>query len=247
MLSRSAAVAARQVLDRLWGRLRVVAVVCVCALAAQCKSTEVLTQAALASCGTSTAYLSGWWTNPPAQIDHDPFGGYVFVYWIDNLGNVCSGDPGVSGQVGPAVIPAQTPAASAAIAANAPITQAQLTTFQEIPISYAHYSASGLHFVQFYSTAFRMRADGSIWTTKSNGVFGAPLVADLGHPACIAPIAFKANQASFLPTAAPSGTQDPVRCRIKASPATTTMSDQELQAAHVMDLPHGGDIHEIQP
>jgi hypothetical protein len=222
---------------------------CICAIVAGCETAAILTNAAVVGCGTSTAYLSGWWNDAPAQsqIDHDPFGGYVFAYWIDDQGNVCSGGPGQNGQVGPTVIAAQTPAAGAAIAANSQITPAQLSAFQEIPVSYANYSASGLHFVQFYSTAFRMRSDGSIWTTKTNGTFGEAVVTDIGQHSCLAPIAFKVNQTAFLPAPPTSAMQDPLRCRVRASPSTAAMSRQELQALNVIDMPHGGEIHEISP
>jgi len=216
------------------------------ATAAGCESAAILADAAFAGCGTSTAYLSGWYADLPAQsqIDYDPIGGYVFAYWIDDLGNVCSGDPGRNGEVGPAVIPAQTPAARAAIAANSQITPAQLSTFQEIPVPYANYSATGLHFVQFYGTAFRLRSDGSIWTTQSNGTFGATTVTDIGQGSCLKPVAFKVNQTVFIPPNPTPGAQDPVRCRVKAMPASAAMSQQELQAFHVVDLPHGLALHD---
>jgi hypothetical protein len=229
------------------GLMRAVSALSLCAATAGCESAAILADAAFAGCGTSTAYLSGWYANLPAQsqIDADPFGGYVFAYWIDDLGNACSGDPGRNGEVGPAVIPAQTPAARAAIAANAPITPDQLSAFQEIPVPYANYSATGLHFVQFYSTAHRLRSDGSIWTTQSDGIFGATAVTDIGQGSCLRPVAFKVNQTLFLPPNPTSGAQDPARCRIKAMPATAAMSQQELQAFHVVDLPHGLAVHNI--
>src|SRR6185295_8205405 len=102
---------------------------------------------------------------------------------------------------------------------NSQITPTQLSAFQEIPVSYANYSASGLHFVQFYSTAFRMRSDESIWTTKSNGTFGETVVTDIGQHSCLTPIAFKVNQTPFLPVSSSSAAQDPVRCRVRASPS----------------------------
>ncbi len=229
------------------GLARAVAALSICAAAASCESAAILADAAFASCGTSTAYLSGWYADLPAQsqIDYDPFGGYVFAYWIDDLGNVCNGDPGRNGEVGPAVIPAETPAARAAIAANSQITPAQLSAFQEIPVPYANYSSAGLHFVQFYSTAFRLRSDGSTWTTKSNGTFGAATVTDIGQRSCLKPIAFKVNQTVFLLSNPTSGAQDPVRCRVKAMPTTAAMSQHELQAFHVVDLPHGMALHDI--
>lgn len=227
--------------------VRAAAALSMCAATAGCESAAILADAAFASCGTSTAYLNGWYANLPSQsqIDMDPFGGYVFAYWIDDLGNVCSGDPGRNGQVGPAAIPAQTSAARAAVAANSPITPEQLSAFQEIPVPYANYSATGLHFVQFYNTAFRQRSDGSIWTTRNNGIFGATTVADIGQGSCLKPVAFKVNQTPFLPPNPTSGAQDPARCRVKAMPTTAAMSQQELQAFHVVDLPNGLAPHEI--
>ena len=47
-----------------------------CFLVSGCKTVEVLKDSALYSCGTSTVYLSGWWSNvqdKPA-IEVDPMG-----------------------------------------------------------------------------------------------------------------------------------------------------------------------------
>jgi len=226
-----------------------VAALSICVALAGCQGAEVLRQVALAGCGTSTAYLNNWWADlpEPAQVDHDPIGGYVFAYWIDDQGNVCSGDPGRNGEVGPAVVAALTPAAGAAIAANAPVAASELSAFQQIPVSFANYSASGPHLIQFYNTTYRTRSDGAVWTSRSNGVFASPIVSDIGQQSCFAPVANKVNQTVFLPSLPTSGTQDPVRCRVKAKPSPSGMSEQELQAIHIVDLPHGGNLRDIAP
>lgn len=238
-------------MHRLFKTSRVIAISALglCAAMTGCRTSAVLKDAAFASCGTSTAYLSGWWADLPSQSppNHDPFGGYVFAYWVDDQDNVCSGDPGRNGVVGPAVIAAQTLAASAALAANVPITPEQLSAFQQIPMSFRNYEGSGLHFVQFYTTSIRMRADGSVWSNRSDGVYGAPVVTDIGQRSCLTPVAFKVSQGPLLPSFSDTSVQDPVRCRVKVAPVPTAMTKQELAAFHVLDLPHGGDVHDVAP
>lgn len=224
--------------------LKIVAALGAGLLVPGCETASDLADAALASCSAPVAYLSGWGASLPTAPDYDPFGGYVFAYWIDDQGNACSGDPGRNGQVGPAVIRAMTPGADAAVATNGPISSTQLSAYQQIPFSYANYGAGGLHFVQFYATAFRARADGAIWTTKSDGVFGRTVVVDMAAPGCLSPTAFKVNALVFPPGGPPSAGQDPQRCRVKASPAGP-MDRQALDGVHVTDLPHGGEVREI--
>lgn len=226
---------------------RLAAVAMLCLSAAGCSTGVVLKDAVLGACGTSTVFMGDWWTRVPASppVQNDPMGGYQFVYWVDNAGNVCHGDPGRNGQVGPAVVAAQLPAARNAAAAQAVITPQQLEAFQKIPVAFANYSASGPHFAQFNNTLWRGRADGKTFSTRSNGVLSIPAVTNIGSNACFGPVAFKVVQTLFLPTPLPTTGQDPARCRVRAMPSGASMTQADLEKFDVSSLPHGTEIVEI--
>ena len=206
-----------------------------------CSTAVVLKDAALAACGSSTVYLNGWYAGvaDPAAVENDPIGGYQLVYWIDDAGNACHGDPSRNGQPGPAAIIGFRSQARAAAQTQAVITLEQLRQFQEIPLSLAYYSGSGPHFAQFYNTIWRSRADGTTFQSNSAGVLAIPDVVEIGSKACTAPIAFRVPQVLPLPSMAPSSTQDPVRCKVRARPSGPAMSEAERKAANVFSLPNG--------
>lgn len=233
--------------SRLRTKLGVAATGALCLCAGGCASTVVLRDAVFAACGTSTVFMSSWFAQVPAGsvIENDPIGGYQFVYWVDDAGNACHGDPGRNGQVGPAVIAAQLPAARNAAAAQAVITPQQLTAFQEIPVAFANYAASGPHFAQFNNTLWRSRGDGKGFSTRSGGVMSIPAVTSIGSNACFGPVAFKVVQTLFLPSPLPATGQDLGRCRVRAMPSGATMTEADLKKFDVSTLPHGNAIVEI--
>jgi hypothetical protein len=218
-----------------------------CLFASGCTTTAVLKDAALYSCGTSTIYLSGWWTNAPdrSTIEIDPMGGYQFAYWVDDAGNACHGDPGVNGQTGPAVINAYKPKAVESATNQSSITEEQLKAFQEIPVSFDNYAGSGLHFVQFNNTFWRSRSDGKTFKVNSKGLISIPAVTEIGSKACIAPVAFHSVQTMFLPSQNNAASQDPNRCRVRAMPSRAAMSEEERKKYDVLGLTHGTEIFDV--
>lgn len=124
------------------------------------------------------------------------------------------------------------------------ITEEQLKTFQEIPVSFDNYSGSGLHFVQFYNTLMRSRADGK--TYSSDATFSIPTVMEIGTKSCVAPVAFRLNSVLFLPSASTMETaQDPARCKVLVMPTDTSMSEENRKKYHVLDLKHGTEIFSV--
>ncbi len=226
---------------------RVAPVAMLCLSAAGCSTSVVLEDAVLGACGTSTVFMGDWWVRVPASrpVENDPMGGFQFVYWVDDAGNACHGDPGRNGQVGPALVTAQLPAARNAAAIQAVVTPRQLKAFQEIPVAFANYSASGPHFAQFNNTLWRSRADGKTFSTRSDGVLSIPAVTNIGSNACFGPVAFKVAQTLFLPSPLPTSGQDPARCRVRAMPAGASMTEADLKKFDVLGLPHGTEIVEI--
>ena len=227
-------------------RLALLALVTCGCLVCGCRTAAVLTDAALYSCGTSTVYLNGWWASIQDQsgLEFDPIGGYQFTYWVDEGGNACHGDPGRNGQVGPAVIKAFKVSAYQAATSGSATTAEQLKSFQEIPIAFQNYSASGMHFVQFLNKFKRARADGK--ADKYDDTFSVPTILDVGSKACVAPVAFRVNSLAVLPGSPnPASGQDPTHCRVRAFPIDSTMTEGNRKKYHVLDLPHGKEIFEV--
>jgi len=216
-------------------------------LSGGCSTTKVLTEAALAGCGTSTVYLSAWWRDVPdkSNINTDPMGGYQFAYWIDEGGNVCHGTPRQNGQVGPAAMKAYRPQAHEWATRHAAISPEQLKAAQEIPVGYDAYAGSGWHFVQFDNTIWRDLAQGLVTQLNSYGVVSIPTVIEMGSKACVAPVANRVLNRILLPGNSPTAAQDPNRCQTRALPTGTAMSDEDLKKYDVFGLPHGTDIVDV--
>ena len=218
-----------------------------CFLISGCKTTEILTEAMLYECGSSTIYLSGWYKNvsDKSSIDYDPIGGYLFAYWIDDAGNVCHGDPGKNGQPGPAVLKAYKQQAFDSANNKLSITQYQLQDFQEIPYSFDHYIGSGLHFVQFYNVLARTRASGETFRFSS-GVISLPNVLEVDKKSCVAPVALEPNSTIFLPSIGrDQNSQDPNKCKVRTNPVNPTMSEEERLKYNTLKLPHGSEIYDV--
>lgn len=220
-----------------------------CLFTSGCQTISVLTEATLYSCGTSTVYLSGWSASVPdkSAISYDPMGGYQFAYWVDDTGNVCHGTPGRNGKVGPAVIDAFKPLAIKSADNQSSVTEEQLKTFQEIPVSFDNYSGSGLHFVQFYNRFLRLRNDGKAY--KTDETFSIPTVMEIGTKSCVTPVAFRVGPRLPLPqhsaVATAQDSQDPTRCEVRVIPTNTSMSEEDRKKYHVLDLMHGSDTFQV--
>src|SRR6266536_5760060 len=101
----------------------------------------VLSLALLAVTGCTTVSLKQFYArvDPTAQIDIDPIGGFMLLYWIDSDGNTCHGAPGLSGQPGPAALTVAKPGAIQDAISGASITAAQLSFYQIIPYTVGDY------------------------------------------------------------------------------------------------------------
>ncbi len=219
-----------------------------CLFGSGCETITVLKDSALYSCGTSTVYLSGWWSNvqDKSAISVDPIGGYQFVYWLDDAGNVCHGNPGSNGQPGPVVINAYKPQAYALAGNGSSITTAQLNAFQKIPVFLNNYAGSGLHFAQFYNTLWRTRANGKTYQIRLDGMSSIPNVIEVGNKSCIAPVAFSTEMMAFIPSLLSSSTaQSSDKCKVRAMPVALILSEKERKGYDVSNLPHGNEVYEV--
>lgn len=217
-----------------------------------CESTKIITNAIVASCGTSTVYLNSWFARMPnsSTIQFDPMGGYVFAYWIDDQNNVCHGNPGINGHHGPAVIKAFKPQAHELAINQSVVTPTQLRDFQDIPVSYSNYDATGLHFIQFYNNLIRVKSDGKgARFSPLNGEFSIPNIIDIGSMACMAPVALRVNginSAVPLPNLDSSqNIQDPDKCMVRAMPTDISLGEQERIGYDYVNFQHAADLYDV--
>lgn len=211
-----------------------------------------LIRALIASCGDRTVFLNSWWSNVDNQslIEVDPMGGYIFLYWIDEDGNACHGEPGVSGQPGPFVVSVFDEGAFSAGREGAEISVTQLKRFQFIPFNLGSYTSGGMHFAQFSNTIWRERESGSAWENRSNLNFAIPEIVSLDLEFCLVPI-----NASGQPECGPTmllplpsihlsdePDQHPDMCSTRVMPDTISLATSERLDYCVLGLPHGFEI-----
>lgn len=209
--------------------------------------------------GGNTISLGGFWFNtegggvsPADRIAEtgDPMGGFLFLYWIDDKGNVCHGQPGVSGQPGPVYVNAFQLQANSIAQQGTPITTTQLQDFQKIPYDIAAYvantQASGLHFVQYGNILWRARSDGSTSRFADWIHFSVPLIMSVDTTNTIFPyfpadrnVCSKNQGVPLPPFPGSNPSPDPSICGTRALPATASMNYQDSLKYCLINLPHG--------
>jgi hypothetical protein len=151
---------------------------------------EEFVSAVMASCGEHTLFLQSWYLirEPEAENIIDPIGGYIYLYWIDEGGNVCHGEPGVSGQPGPVQLLGWTEEAYTAAKEFVVVSANQLNDLQTIPFDLGSYSAGGLHFAQFSNWYWRARESGQTFSDPGSFLHSIPEVVSLDGEFCLLPI-----------------------------------------------------------
>ena len=202
--------------------------------------------------------LGGFWFNvegngvsPEDRIipEIDPIGGYLFLYWVDDQGNACHGQPGVSGQPGAIYVDAFQQQAYDLANQKATITTTQLVEFQKIPYRVDSYvsaaQASGLHFVQYGNVMWRSRKDGSAFIYRGTVDFSIPLIISVHTTHTLFPYhPDKQNntctsEAVPLPSIPGTPGQDPNRCGVRAFPSAESMNYQDSLSYCLVKLPQG--------
>lgn len=217
-----------------------------------CAPPPGLGEAILASCESSTLYLSSWWSGSAVEPLFDPVGGYVFVYWVDAEGTACHGEPGVSGQPGPVVFTAESDEALAATRNASVLTEADLARMQEVGFTSEWYRAPGPHFLQVAVRHVRVRGSGKA-ANLEDLIFSSSTVTDLEDGAfCAAPVAAVTGSrfdcvtsmgAIGIPDVFPSQGQDPNHCQVRAAPTSAQVSATERTTC-IADLPSGMKVTE---
>jgi hypothetical protein len=216
------------------------------------KTVRVLIDSIQANCGEHKVFLSSFYNGveDKSQIAIDPIGGSLFIYWLDEDGNCCHGDPGVSGQPGPFMVSAFLQEAYSAAGNNRILTSEELQAFQKIPFSVDNYSASGMHFVQFDNTMWRRRDDGLAFQEGGNHFFSTPGIVSLDLEFCFFPVYANGEDRCtnysglLLPNFVSGPNQHPNICKTRALPTSISMSSDERLNYCVLSLPHGLEINE---
>lgn len=230
-------------------------------------SIPLLTDIFTKSCDKNTVLLSGFWwlavtntSTPPVPTQQtpaiDPLGGSLFLYWVDDQGNVCHGEPGASGQPGPYEIPAYNPDAFSAAQQTAVINDEQLRTYQEAGFDISPYlkdfKPSGLHFVQFVGWMWQDRQTGKAFIDKARLFYSVPQIGVVNKPFCFLP-AYPAKEGvcdmptPLKPSAAYNTMQHPSLCQKRAFPTTDASFAEERVKYCLSALPHGLETTSKQP
>jgi len=219
------------------------------------ENQQDIIRALMASCGEHTVFLNAWWSNvdDQSQIEMDPMGGYIYLYWIDEDGCVCHGDPGVSGQPGPELVLAFIVDVYDIANEYAEISPSQLDQFQVIPFDLGSYAAEGLHFAQFANWFWRIRDDGKVFRDTPNSRSSIPEIVSLNMEFCLLPIYAYGQpgcQSIGMPIPSPSDLililsdgsgQHPDKCMKRVMPDTFSLSVSERLNYCLLSLTDGSD------
>ena len=216
----------------------------------------VLSLALLAVTGCSTVSLKHFYSrvDPTVQIDIDPIGGFMLLYWVDSDGTTCHGAPGLSGQPGPAAITVAKSAAIQDAIGGATITSAQLADYQIIPYTVSDYlksGAGGYHFFQFDNLLWRLRGNGQAFRDTADHHYSVPQVIDIDNrPTTLTPTYAWGSSDCDLSQFLVAGdgvleepAQHPTQCRAKAVPSSGTLAENVLFSYCVKRLPQGTLYH----
>ncbi len=179
--------------------------------------------------------LSNFWQNaPPDQdIGMDPISGMLHLYWLDSDGNICRGNPGVTGQPGSAVF-YPSPAIIAEVRSiehsrDNTITLADLMRLQEDTFLINGYGA-GSHILQYTAYIWRARANGEVFEDFTAPRGSLPVDASLSEdyisPSFVRPVyVFGDRHLGYFETGLPipdtdtglepTEGQHPTKCRVR--------------------------------
>ena len=199
----------------------------------------------LCAAGCHSVSLERWWDNiaDPDTIGIDPMGGSMLLYWLDDDGHVCHGEPGVTGQPGPVRMLVAATAAIEAAEDEDIVTSAQLADYQVTIYyinNYLESGAYGLHFFQFDNQVWRSRSTNRAFRDHAAHRYSIPQVINLrgrpstlypvfatGHPGC----AVLDDHLLFPDMGNPMESeppQHPTHCRTRSMPDADGLSEEVL-------------------
>jgi hypothetical protein len=134
-----------------------------------------------------TVDLDQWWIRygPGRTITNDPVAGWLHLFWLDEDGNICRGDPGVSGRPGAEWI-IRTRYSEIDRFVDRSIDEAQLATLRRDTYSLDRYSAQGPHLAQWRAEYTRNRSTGIVSLISGALYYSMPVEITLG-PSSVSP------------------------------------------------------------
>ncbi len=203
-----------------------------------------------AECVKDHVAMGNWFNDETKKsAGKDALGGYIFLYWIDDKGHACHGEPGKDAAPGPIILRASGDSTFFAARTNDMIDDATLSRWQEIDIDRNNYRSTGLHFVQFDNVTWRTTRDRVVSKNKAEQFFSATQVADLSRPFCFSPV-FKDIPGSYYggflvaPSDSLIAANKDCGCKVKKSPMSADMATEELEKISLVNLTHGLDASE---
>lgn len=203
-----------------------------------------------ADCVKDHIALGNWFSNETKKTaGRAPLGGYVFLYWIDEKGHACHGEPGKNAAQGPIIIRATSDSSFFAARENELIDEATLARWQEIDFDRSTYNSSGLHFVQYDNVTWRSSRDSIVSKNKAEQFFSSTQIADLSRPFCYSPT-FKDIPGSYYggflisPSDSLKEANKDCGCKQKKFPVNAEMTVEELDKISLINITHGLDASE---
>lgn len=141
--------------------------------------------------------LSNWWQDVPAgrDVTIDPIAGGLYLYWLDENGTICHGNPGISGQPGALVLVNYSKIGQLrdTMRSGESITIHELRWLQNESYSLTGYDGNGAHLIQYGNQIWRDRSAGQIFEDYTAIQSSFPIELFLGEdyisPGSVKPIA----------------------------------------------------------
>lgn len=118
-----------------------------------------------------TINLKDWWKDvaTSVEIGVDPLGGAIYLFWLDDEGNICHGDPGTTGQPGLVLImPSNFGELRTLRRSDATITIEELARLRNDTYDIGLYTGQGMHFVIYRNQIWRERSVGMVFEDFAN-------------------------------------------------------------------------------
>jgi hypothetical protein len=116
--------------------------------------------------------LTQWFREipPGEEIQIDPIGGALYLYWLDENGKICHGTPGSDAGEGPMILYPEgwsglfSTEDSGGVVSDEQLKQKKIFKFFGGSYDSANnYNSNGAHILQYFGYFFRIRADGTIF------------------------------------------------------------------------------------
>ena len=141
--------------------------------------------------------LSNWWQDVPAgrDVTIDPLAGGLYLYWLDENGTICHGNPGISGQPGALVLVNHSKIGQLRdiMRTGESITIDELRMLQNDSYPLRGYDGNGAHLIQYRNQIWREGSVGQVFEDYTAIQTSFPIELFLGEdyisPGSVKPVA----------------------------------------------------------